>query len=94
MLEAAAELTQWWSGPEAEISGPDEMYVPTTQLQIRPDGEWHRRSAIATETACGELYNACAVRDYQLTGDLCLHCFTPRERLLAANPHLIPPERI
>lgn len=70
----------------AELSGPDEMYVPTTQIRIQPRGCWHRRSAIATETACGLPYFACASREYELSEDLCPMCFTIRERWLAAHP--------
>jgi hypothetical protein len=72
--------------PSAELSGSDDMYIPTTQIQIRPDGPWHRRSAIATETACGLSYAACTSREYELAGCLCKHCFTLRELWLAAHP--------
>jgi hypothetical protein len=92
MLGAALQLygDDLTSGPAAEISGPDEMYVPTTQIRTRPGGPWHRRSAIATETACGEEYAACVPREYELEGELCPHCFTIRERWLAKHPSDLP----
>lgn len=87
MLDLAIDFaTEQFSGPQAEISGPDHLYVPTTQIRIEPGGEWHRRSAIATETACGIEYGAAAYREYELSGDLCRDCFTKRERFLALNP--------
>ena len=69
--------------PCAELRGTEDMYIPTTQVRILPGGEWHRRGPIKTETACGEEYFACATREYELTGRLCRHCFTPRELALA-----------
>ncbi|HEY1554780.1 MAG TPA: hypothetical protein VGF94_08100 [Kofleriaceae bacterium] len=81
------------SGPAAEITGPDEMYVPTTQICIEPDGSWHRRSAVPIETACGLEYAAALVREYELSGDLCKQCFTPRERWLAEHPDEIDDDR-
>lgn len=76
--------------PMAEITGPESMYIPTTQIKIEPHGPWHRRSALPTETACGQVYAACASREYELEGDLCtLGCFSRRELELAAHPHLL-----
>jgi hypothetical protein len=87
MAAAARQLeVRLIAGPAAEVSGPDDMSFPTTQIQIAPESEWHRRSAIATETACGLVYAACFVREYELAGELCPHCFTPRERWLALHP--------
>jgi hypothetical protein len=80
-------------GPHPELTGADDMYIPTTQIRIVPDGAWHRRSAIATETACGADYFACAVRDYELVGELCPRCFTPRERWLATHPEDLKGDR-
>lgn len=92
MHAAALQLSpEYLTGPEPELTGPDEMYVPTTQIRIVPDGEWHRRSAIATETACGLTYGAAAAREYQLAGELCRHCFTPRELYLALHPEDLTP---
>jgi hypothetical protein len=76
------------SGPEPEVSGSDDMYIPTTQIRIAPDGEWHRRGPTAEKTACGKTYLACAVRDYQLSLDMCPRCFTPHERSLALEQEI------
>lgn len=70
----------------AETRGPDDMYIPTTQIQIVPNGDWHRRSAIDEETACGERYAASFTREYELCGPLCSKCFSERERFLAEHP--------
>lgn len=88
MLTAARLLEPEYviDGPAGEVTGPDSMYVPTTQIRLTPDSPWHRRSAIATETACGISYGAAFVREYELTGELCPHCFTPREHHLAQHP--------
>lgn len=91
--------------PTAEISGTDDMYIPTTQIRLAVQprdssgratslpfsvGPWHRRSAIANETACGIEYAACMSREYELEGELCPDCFTKRELELAVNPDAIP----
>lgn len=70
--------------PCAELVGTDDMYIPTTQVRIEPDGEWHRRGPVATETACGLTYFSCASREYALDRCLCRSCFTSRELELAA----------
>lgn len=105
MFDAARHLErEYLDGPAAEISGPETMYIPTTQIRLAvqlrdhrgrtvappmADGPWHRRSAIDTETACGVPYGACFSREYELVGELCPHCFTERERELAQNPDLV-----
>lgn len=80
---AYAVEAEYMDGPRAELAGSDDMYIPTTQIRIAPDGCWHRRSSIPSETACGASYAVAAVREYELTGELCVHCFTRRERQLA-----------
>lgn len=68
-------------GTHAEFVGTDDMYIPTTQIRIKPNGEWHRRGPEDETTACGEHYSACAVREYTAhVPGLCEHCFTPYER--------------
>jgi hypothetical protein len=84
---------EYLSGPEAIAVGTDDdMYIPTTQIRIIRDGEWHKRGPIAIETACGHAYSVCASREYQLNPDdeLCTICFTPRERWLAKHPEDLP----
>lgn len=76
--------------PQSEIVGSDDMYIPTTQIRIKVDGEWHRRGPIPAETACGKTYRWCASREYQLKDDLCEECSTPRERFLLKHPELVP----
>lgn len=94
MLTASAlqlQSAEYSTGPEPECCGTDDMYVPTTQIRIVPDGSWHRRSAISTETACGLMYAAAIAREYELRGDLCPFCFTARERWLATHPEDLTP---
>lgn len=51
------------------------------QIQIRPNGSWHRRQHDdSSRTACGELIpGAFASRDPSLLGQLCRVCFTRHE---------------
>jgi hypothetical protein len=93
VLDAARQLSlldadEYPTGPASEISGPDEMYIPTSQIRIErdPAAPWHRRGAIATKTACGLTYAAAFTREYELRGSLCEHCFTSHERWLVDHP--------
>lgn len=55
----------------------------TTQIRIKPGGEWHRRARGNGDdhTACGlPVGGAFAVRDTKLDDDLCDVCFTRHER--------------
>lgn len=49
------------------------------QIQIKPDGDWHRRSALGAGTACGARFEAFASRDDGFNR-LCPGCFTEQER--------------
>ena len=71
------------SGTHAELVGTDDMYLPTTQIRIKPNGEWHRRGPEDEMTACGEAYSTCAIREYTAhVPGLCEQCFTPHERAI------------
>jgi hypothetical protein len=78
---------------EIEIESPDDVIIPMQQIRIRPGGEWHRRGAVPVETACGIVFAASGVREYELEGELCSQCFTDRERFLAAHPELLQGDR-
>ncbi len=49
------------------------------QIQIKPEGYWHKRAAIGEGTACGSGYSAFASRDDGFDR-LCPGCFTEHER--------------
>ncbi len=75
-------IVERFDGPtHAELVGPDML---TTQIMIKPGGDWHRRGPADEETACGLYYNACAERNYIAhVPHLCEDCFTKHERTLA-----------
>lgn len=63
-----------------EIQG-EEISVATQQIKIEPGGIWHRRGPKEGETACGQEFLGCALRDYVAhVPDLCDECFTKHER--------------
>lgn len=67
----------------------DEVLIPTTQMQLRPKGAWHRRGPIPIETACGIPLpiGGFRTREYELEGEFCPDCFSARECILAAGPN-------
>jgi hypothetical protein len=55
---------------------------PQFQIQIKPDGEWHRPEIGngGNHTACGQpIAGGFRSRDFELTDNLCLQCFTEHE---------------
>ncbi len=64
------------------------MRIPDYQVKLSPNGPWHRRGAIETETACGApimANGATMLRAYLLDTDICHDgCFSPREHQLGA----------
>lgn len=58
--------------------------MPSYQIKWSKTGQWHRRdrsNGNGDHTACGlPIPPAYLSREWQLDEDLCLECFTPRER--------------
>ncbi len=80
---------------DPKLADADDVRIPTIQLLLEPDGEWHRAGPLLDETACGvPLPGGWAEREYELNGRLCTKCHTKRERELAKHRDNLPANRL
>lgn len=87
-MDHAIAFSAFTSDTHREVVGPDTLYIPTTQIRVKPNGDWHRRGPEDETTACGVHYTACAIREYEAhTPGLCPACFTVHERTILPGLH-------